>query len=73
MEKEGIPTAVVNTEPFISSSKAMAVAHGIPDYPFVIIPHPIATTEAVQLNKWAEQTIEEVVEILVTGNQLKTV
>lgn len=74
MEKLGVPTAVVNTEPFITSSKAMAVSHGIPDYPFVIIPHPIATTEKSRLEEWADKVADEVVNILITGNnELKTV
>lgn len=74
MEKLGIPTAVINTEPFISSGKAMAVAHGIPDYPFAVIPHPIAATEKAVLEEWAEKVIDEVAEILLTGNpELKTV
>jgi hypothetical protein len=69
METVGVPTAVVNTEPFITSSKAMAVAQGIPDYPFVVIPHPIAATEKVLLEEWAEQVIEEVSNILLTGSE----
>lgn len=64
MEKLGVPTAVVNTEPFIASSQAMAVSQGIPDYPFVIIPHPIAATEKVVLEEWADKAIEEIVNIL---------
>jgi hypothetical protein len=74
MEKLGVPTAVVNTEPFITSSKAMAVAQGIPDYPFVIMPHPIAATEKSRLEEWADIVVDEVVNILLTGNkELKTV
>jgi hypothetical protein len=74
MEKLGVPTAVVNTEPFITSSKAMAVAHGIPDYPFVIMPHPIAATEITRLEEWADAAVGEVVDILLTGSkELKTV
>lgn len=68
MEKLGVPTAVVNTEPFVASSKAMAVAQGIPDYPFVIIPHPIATNESTRLQNWAEDAVEELVDILLSGN-----
>ena len=64
MEKHGIPTAVISTKPFISSSKAMAIAHGIPDYPFVTIPHPIAATEKEVLHQWVEQIVGDVVGIL---------
>lgn len=67
MEKHGIPTAVISTKPFISSSKAMAIAHGIPDYPFVTIPHPIAATEKEVLHQWVEQIVDEVEGILLSS------
>ena len=63
MEKLGVPTVVVATEPFVSSGKAMAVSHGIPDYPFVAIPHPIAATEISKLHGWADEVIDQVVSI----------
>jgi hypothetical protein len=71
MEKLGVPTAVVSTKPFITSSKAMAVAQGIPDFPFIIIPHPIAATEKYVLQSWVDEVIEDVEEILVTGKSKK--
>jgi hypothetical protein len=69
MEKLGVPTAVINTEPFVGSSKGMAVAHGIPDYPFIVIPHPIAATEKKVLQDWANQIVNQVVAIL-TGQDI---
>jgi hypothetical protein len=63
MEKLGVPTAVVATQPFISSGKAMAVSHGIPDYPFVVIPHPIAATETSKLHSWADNAVDQVASI----------
>lgn len=68
MEKLGVPTAVIITEPFIASGKAMAVAQGIPDYPFAVIPHPIAATERQALGDWTEKIVEEVAEILTKVN-----
>jgi hypothetical protein len=67
LEKHGVPTAVISTEPFIASSKAMAVAQGIPDYPFVTIPHPIAATEKDVLYKWVDKIVNDVERILVNG------
>lgn len=60
MEKLGIPASVVCTTPFISSGKAMAVAHGFPDYPFVVISHPINATPFETLDEWAEGAISEI-------------
>ena len=67
MEKLGVPTVVVATEPFISSGKAMAVSHGIPDYPFVVMPHPIAATETEKLHSWAELIVNQVASIWLKG------
>ena len=63
MEKLGVPTVVVVTEPFISSGKAMAVSHGMPDYPFAVIPHPIAATETSKLHSWADKVVDQIVSI----------
>jgi hypothetical protein len=64
MEKLGIPTSVICTEPFISSGKAMAVAHGFPDYPFVVVPHPINATPFDILDHWVENCLPQIVRLL---------
>jgi hypothetical protein len=64
MEKLGVPTAVVCTAPFVSSGKAMAVAHGFPDYPFVVMPHPINATTYETLDSWVEKILPEIVGLL---------
>jgi len=63
-----VPTVVVATEPFISSGKAMAVSHGIPDYPFVVIPHPIAASETEKLHRWADRILDQVASIWLEGH-----
>jgi hypothetical protein len=67
MEKLGVPTAVVITEPFVGSASAMAVAHGMPGYPFAVIPHPIAATEVGVLKERADRAMDEVASILLDG------
>ncbi|MBN2061190.1 MAG: hypothetical protein JW882_12325 [Deltaproteobacteria bacterium] len=69
MEKLGLPTAVICTEPFISSGKTMAASHGIPDYPFAIIPHPICVTEIENLHEWADKAIDQIISILTKVNK----
>lgn len=66
MEKLGIPSAVICTELFISSGKAMALAHGYANYQFAIIPHPINITPTDLLDKWAEE-VTHTVESLLTS------
>jgi hypothetical protein len=67
MERLGRPTAVICTEPFLSSGKAMAAAHGFPDYPFVLVPHPINATANTVLDEWISGCLEAVKQLLVKG------
>jgi hypothetical protein len=65
MEKLGIPAAVVLTEPFLNSGKAMSLAHGFPDYPFVLLPHPINATDYPVLDQWVARILDETVRLLI--------
>lgn len=64
LEQAGVPAAVVLTEPFARSGRGMAAIHGCPDFPFVLIPHPIATQGEATLRAWAEAALPGVVGIL---------
>ena len=64
LERKGVPTAVICTEPFISSGKAMSKIGGIPDYPFVVVPHPLGSLSMDQLRERAMQAAPEVLKVL---------
>jgi hypothetical protein len=64
LEKMGVPTAVICTEPFISSANAMAKLGGIPDFPYVVLPHPLGSLPAEQLRDRAAQATPDVLRIL---------
>jgi len=42
----------------------MAVAHGFPDYPFAVMPHPINATTYETLDSWVEDALPEIVRLL---------
>ncbi len=42
----------------------MAKVQGLPDYPFVVIPHPIASNPDTLLREKAEDAVRQCVEIL---------
>ena len=65
-EKRGVPAAVICTEPFITSAIAMSKIGGIPDYPFVVVPHPLCSLDQDELRKVAEKAAEDVIKILLT-------
>ena len=64
LERRGVPTAVICTEPFITSADAMAALGGVPDYPYVVVPHPLGSRTMEQLRDIATTAAPEVLSIL---------
>jgi hypothetical protein len=64
LEQRGVPTAVICTDQFVASAKAQAAICGNPDYPFVVVPHPIGSLTPVELRERARAATSQVVEIL---------
>jgi hypothetical protein len=59
-----VPAAVICTEEFIPTARAQAAISGRPDYPFVIIPHPVGSLTPADLRKRAEMAVPQVIAIL---------
>jgi len=53
------------TDRFERSAKLVAQVNGLPDYPFVVIGHPVANDSDDALRAKAEQAVEKIVSILV--------
>jgi hypothetical protein len=64
LEQRGVPTAVICTDQFVASAKAQAAICGNPDYPFVVVPHPIGSLTPGELRERARAATGQVVEIL---------
>lgn len=58
-----VATAII-TDRFVPTAAAMARVCGRPDYPFVVIPHPIASNTDAVLHEKAHQAVRQCVEIL---------
>ena len=63
-EKHGVPAASVATHTFVNMGRASAEAQGMPDYPFVVIEHPIGRIEDEELRRKAEKALPEIVKLL---------
>jgi hypothetical protein len=63
-ERRGIPAAAIMTERFEQSARAVAALNGVPDYPFVVIGHPIANDTDDDLRAKAEAAVRRLVSIL---------
>ena len=66
-EKKGVPAAVICTEPFVTSAVAMSKMGGIPDYPFVVVPHPLGSLNQEELRAIALRAADEVEKILLSS------
>ena len=59
-----MPTAVICTDQFIASARAQAAICGNPDYPFVVVTHPIGSLTGDELRERARTAASQVIEIL---------
>ena len=64
LERKGVPTAVICTEPFVTSADAMAKLGGIPDYPYAVLPHPLGSLDDAGIRARAIQAAPDVLRIL---------
>ena len=55
---------VVCTEPFVPTVKAMARVQGIPDYPFITLPHPLGSLTREEVKERAESALPRIIELL---------
>jgi hypothetical protein len=61
LEREGIATAAIATEPFVDEALEQARLLGMPDYRMVFVPHPVQLLTLEQLNAYADQAFEGIV------------
>jgi hypothetical protein len=70
-EKRGIPAVAVVTAPFLATGRAMAELHGMPDYPFVVVPHPFGSLTAEEVQSRADDAVDRI-EALLLGQPAPT-
>ena len=59
-ERQGIPAVGVMTTRFVSAARLMAKVLGMPDYPFVVIEHPISNVGNKGLEARARAVLAEI-------------
>jgi len=65
LEALGVPAIAICTEPFESGAQAMANLGGMPDYPFVIIQHPIGSLTSEQIRERAIEAAPQIIQSLI--------
>jgi hypothetical protein len=63
-ERRGIPAAAVMTDRFVPTADAVVDLNGLTSYPFVVIPHPIASDSEDELRAKAEASVARIVAVL---------
>ena len=53
------------TDRFVASAKAVAALNGLPEYPFVVIDHPIANDGDDALRAKAESVVAKIAALLI--------
>ena len=67
LERAGIPAVSIVTAQFVETGRDMAASHGVPEYEFLVTPHPLATPTPAALDAAADQLTGEVAAFLL-GN-----
>jgi hypothetical protein len=67
LEKAGIPAVPVLTDAFDSTAKEMAELWGVPDFRFVMMPHPLASLTPSDVERRADELVGKVLALLQNG------
>jgi hypothetical protein len=67
LEKAGVPAVSIVTDAFVETGRVMAGNWGLPGYRFLSVAHPIANLDDAELDTSASGVIDDVVELLSTG------
>ena len=62
--KKEMPVVMVVTDRFVNEALEVAKNSGIPDPPIVIIEHPFATLNSMELDNLVEKTFGDIVKLL---------
>ncbi len=63
-ERLGIPAVAIITDRFTVTARMVGRLNGLPEYPFAVIPHPVANNDDDALRAKAEQAVAEIVPML---------
>lgn len=66
-EQHGVPSASIVTDVFQKTGRAMARSWGVPEFRFLMMPHPIANLTPAELDQRAAAITPEVVRLLLEG------
>jgi hypothetical protein len=67
LEEQGLPTATIITSVFVRTAQAYTRLLGVPDFPYLICPHPITNVSLAELESRAQFLAPKVSRLLLKG------
>ena len=64
LEKLGVPSLTVVTEPFVTAAKAVARSQGLPDLPLLVVPHDYLEEDEAAIRAKLEPQLDVIVRAL---------
>ena len=61
VERMGIPSVTIVTEPFVGAARSVAASQGLPDLRLVVIPHDYLHDSAEAIRARLEPVIDQIV------------
>ncbi len=69
LERAGIPAIAIVTDAFNATAREMAELWGVPNFRFVMMPHPLASLTAAEIDRRADELLGKVTALLKEGQQ----
>jgi hypothetical protein len=67
LEKAGVPTIPIITDVFDTTAREMAELWGVPEFRFVMMPHPLGSLSDAGIRERARGLLEPVLALLTSG------
>lgn len=67
LERRGVPSVVIVTEPFVHAAEATARAQGMPDLAMVVVPHDYLVEDEAQVRVKLEPLVDQIISFLYVG------
>ena len=62
VERRGVPAVLVCTSEMVTTGRIAATAAGVPEYPFVVVEHPVASCTDEQLDERVDRAMAQILE-----------
>ena len=67
LERQGLPTVTIITSVFVNTAQAYTRLMGIPEFPYLVCPHPITNVGASGLDERSRLLAPQVARLLLEG------